>query len=133
MPDRPLPVPSTSIDSTGPRRPGEIKGAVVRCQCDRLIAVLGALRGWGEAAMNQVPSDSASSSAGGTHTRTRRIAPFVWAGGIVLILVVAAGGYLAAGVAVASRDRQEAEAVVQKARTDSIQTISNRVTTAPSL
>jgi hypothetical protein len=49
--------------------------------------------------MNQVPFDSASSSAGGAHTRTRRIAPFVWAGGMVLILVVSAGGYLGAGVA----------------------------------
>jgi uncharacterized protein YhaN len=81
--------------------------------------------------MNQVPFDSASSSAGGTHTRTRRIAPFVWAGGMVL--VVAAGGYLGAGVAVASRDRQAAEVVVQKVRTDSNQTISDRVTKVPSL
>jgi hypothetical protein len=83
--------------------------------------------------MNQVPFDSTSSSAGGTHTRTRRIAPFVWAGGMVLILVVSAGGYLGAGVVVASRDRQAAEVVVQKARTDSNQTISDRVTKVPSL
>jgi hypothetical protein len=83
----------------------------------------------GDQALNQGPFDLASSSAGDRHTR--RTAPLVWAGAVCLIVVVAAGGYLAAGVAVASGDRQAADVVIQKARTDSNQTISNRVTKAP--
>ena len=51
----------------------------------------------------------------------QRIARLVWVGAAVLIMMLAVGGYLAAGIAMSATDRQAAEVVLEKALTDNNQ------------
>ena len=51
----------------------------------------------------------------------RRIARLVWVGAAALIVILAVGGYLAAGIALGAADRQAADVVLEKAITDNNQ------------